>query len=100
MRRRQRRRDGFQGYSAAAAAAWDRVFGQEGSPPAPTEESPAENSHKSESPLLDWIEDNMPRGVKVTDYPKDRHGRHVLPLRRSRPCDKGKPCYCTGECRA
>lgn len=45
MKRRQKRRDGFQGYSAAAAAAWDRVFAPE------AQESPAPETPTAETGL-------------------------------------------------
>lgn len=47
-RRRKTGRDGFQGWSPSAAAAWERVFGDPGTPV--PRELPAENSHKSHSP--------------------------------------------------
>lgn len=50
MRRRKTGRDGFQGYSPTAAAAWERIFGRGDQDPSPTPESPAEKSHKSERP--------------------------------------------------
>lgn len=92
MRRRKTGRDGFQGYSPTAAAAWERIFGAQDSDPAPTQESPATKSHKSPSDL--YKEANGTTSVLEKQFYRENPFRRV-----KRPCDKDKACYCTGDCR-